>query len=368
MGLSVLLALLVWSHSHPPAIPLAALATATHPAPPLAPAIMPPPPAVVDPLQNACAALLAAKGGALSRQQLAELSRWLASLPPKEAAAAIRRFLDSKADAATGLGFKVGKDGKLVSAPTFRTFLLDQLARLDPTGAADEARQILADSTSADEWAVALRNLAQGDASAAGQALLAQKTAELLGNAAWQQNPSAGYLEAFDAAVYLGDRQLVPTLTSLVRQPDNPAVAHAAFLAMDRMVINQPATMLAALAADPGLMQGNENTRADFFARADMRDPAQKNIVESYLLNPQISAAEIADFTGIFPNANYMISQNLLTPAPTPSRADLTGRDAASLQAIQAWLGDPRFAHLQPHLQPALVRLQQFVQQENPGP
>lgn len=366
-GLVILLAIGFWHCWQPAANSTAPVSVSSSQDLPVNSASAPHAPTVIDPLQATYAKLLLAKGGALSRQQLAELSRWLASLPPKEAAAAIRRFLDSKANATTGLGFKVGKDGKLNSAPTLRTFLLDQLARVDPAGAADYSRQILADSTSPDEWAVALRNLAEGDSSAEGRALLAQKTADLLGNTAWQQNPSVGYLEAFDTAVYLGDTQMVPTLTGLVGQTENPAVAHAAFLAMDRMVINNPTTMLASLAADPTMMQGNENTRADYFARADVRDPQQMQIVENYLLNPQISAAEIGDFTAIFPNANYMISDNLLTPTQMPTRAFLTGRDAASLQAIQGWLADARFANIQSQLQLALVRLQQFVQQESQG-
>lgn len=97
---------------------------------------------------------------------------------PKEAAvSAIRQYLDSKADATTHLGFKVGGGGWLDEAPTLRTFLLDELARLDPAAAADYARVILGGMDSPDEWAVALRDLAAGDSSADGRALLEQKTA-----------------------------------------------------------------------------------------------------------------------------------------------------------------------------------------------
>src|SRR5208283_1745543 len=100
-----------------------------------------------------------------------------------------------------------------------------------------------------------------------GRGLLEQKTAQMLECAPWQQSPSVGYLEAFDVAVYLGSTDLLPTLSSLVRNQDNPAVAHASFLALDRLVINNPTMMLSALEAAPDLMQGREATRADFFAR-----------------------------------------------------------------------------------------------------
>ncbi|MGD0411249.1 MAG: hypothetical protein ABSC18_06060 [Verrucomicrobiota bacterium] len=289
-------------------------------------------------------------------------------MPKDKAVLAIRQFLDSKADAPTHLGFKVGGGGWLDDAPTLRIFWLDELARLDPAAAADYAKVILASMDSPDEWAVALRDLAAGDSSAEGRALLRQKTAQMLQYAPWQQNPSVGYLEAFDAAVYLGGTDLLPTLSDLVRQQDNPAVAHASFLALDRLVIANPAAELAALEAAPDLMQGREATRADYFARADVRDPRQRQVLEGYLLNPAISPSELQTFAGIYPNANYMISLNLLTPTPTPDHNSLVSRDAQSLAVAQQWLADPRFAGLGPVLQRIVSRLQVFVQPASQGP
>jgi hypothetical protein len=312
--------------------------------------------------------LRSASDAAIARQDLAGLRAELASMPKEAAVSAIRQYLDSKADATTHLGFKVGGGGWLDEAPTLRTFLLDELARLDPAAAADYARVILGGMDSPDEWAVALRDLAAGDSSADGRALLEQKTAQMLQYAPWQQNPSAGYLEAFDVAVYLGGTNLLPALSGLVRQQDNPALAHASYLAMDRLVINNPATELAALEAAPELMQGREATRADFFARADVGDPQQRQVLESYLLNPAIAQSELQTFAGVYPNANYMISLNLLTPTPTPGREALVSRDAQSLAVAQQWLADPRFAGLGPVLQRIVSRLQMFVQQASQGP
>ncbi len=316
-------------------------------------------------LQKAFRSLQTVPDAKTARELLAELRAVLSAMPKNEAVAAIKQFLDSKADAATQLGFKVAKNGLLDDAPTLRTFLLDELARLDPAAAADYSKVILASKDSPDEWAVALRNLADGDTSADGQALLRQKTSELLQYAPWQQNPSTGYLEAFDTAVYLGGTSLMPALTSLVKEQDNPAVAHASFLALDRLVINNPAATLTALLADPNSMQGREATRADYFARANVTDPQQLQVLQNYLLNPQITPAEIDTFAGIFPNANYMISPNLLTQSQTPDRNALVSRDAASLSVVQGWLGDPRFANLMPALQKIQTRLAGFVQQES---
>ena len=314
-------------------------------------------------LRAAAADLANASDAARRRQALALLRQSLASRPASEASAAIRRFLDSKADAATGQGFKIGAKGFLSEAPTLRTFLLDFFGQIDPVAAAEYARVILGIKDSPDEWAVALRNLATGDPSAEGRALLRQKAGEMLQYWPWQQNPSTGYLEAFDVAVYLGGTGLVPALTELVRMQDNPAVAHAAYLALDRLAIDEPAALLGALEADPSLMQGREQTRANYFARADVRDPQQRQVLESYLLDPRTSSQELQQFAGLFPNANYMVSQNLLTPTPTPDHAALTGRDAASLQAVQDWLADPRFANLQRPLQKVQQRLEDFARQ-----
>lgn len=298
-----------------------------------------------------------------ARQRLAELRAAFFAMPTNAASAAIRQFLDSKADAPTHLGFRLAATGWLDEAPTLRTFLLDELARIDPTAAADYSKIVLASMDSADEWAVALRNLAQGDSSPAGRGLLQQKANEMLRQEAWQQNPSVGFLEAFDVSVFLGGTNLMPALSDLVRRQDNSAVAHAAYLALDRLVINDPALTLGTLAAAPDLMQGRELTRANYFARADVRDPQQRQVLESYLLNPQIGPAELNTFAGIYPNANYMISRNLLTPSPTPDHASLVQRDAESLRVLQDWLADPRFAKVRPDLEKARARLDGFVRQ-----
>ena len=319
-------------------------------------------------LQEMFGSFKTVKDAKAARQSLAELRRALSAMPTAAAVAAIRQFLDSKEDASTHLGFKVAANGLLDEAPTLRTFLLDELARLDPAAAADYAKVVLANMDSPDEWAVALRNLALGNTSTEARALLLQKTEQMLQYAPWQQNPSTGFLEAFDVAVYLGGTDLMPALSSLVRQQDNPAVAHAAYLALDRLVISDATTTLNAMQADPDLMQGRELTRANYFARADVRDPQQRQVLESYLLDPRIGAAEIAAFAGVYPNANFMISPNLITQTQPPARAALTSRDAASLAVAQQWLADPRFANLGPELQNIIVRLQTFVQQANQGP
>lgn len=298
-----------------------------------------------------------------SQKILDGLRESFSKLPTEATVAILRDFLDGGADGPTQLEFAVGLDGLLTGAPTLRVFLLDQLARVDRAAAAAYARQILERMDSPDEWAVALRNLALGAASAEVRALLREKAGQMLKHEPWQRNPSVGYLEAFDVAVHLGGTGLVPTLAGLVQLKDNPAVAHAAHLALDRMVIQEPAATLNLLQAEPGLLAGRELARADLFARADVRNAPQRQAVENYLLSAQRSAAELNQFAGVFPNASFRISQNLLTRSLTPDFATLAARDAGALQAVNEWLADPRFAQLKPQLEKIRRRLENFVRQ-----
>lgn len=347
--------------TNPPAT--ATQAVSTSPAPTTS---VPVPAPAVSPIHQAFESARNAPDAQAKRGELETLRAKLHSMPANAAVAAIRQFLDSRTDAPTGQGFKVSGSGLLDEAPTWRTFLLDELARLDPAAAAEYARLVLESRDSSDEWALALRNLARGDTSDAGRALLEQKTRELLRHEPWQREPSVGFLEAFDVAVFVGGTDLLPALSELVRRQDNPAVAHASFLALDRLVINDTATLLAALQAAPDLMEGREQTRANYFARANVLDPEQRRVLESYLTDPRISAAELDAFAGVYPNANFMISHNLLTRPQTPDRAALVTRDAGALRVAEEWLADPRFARQRPVLEKITRRLQEFVRQANP--
>jgi hypothetical protein len=314
-------------------------------------------------LQRTQALLQTAQDMEEKRRQLAALRQILSSPKTNEVSEGIRNFLQSKADAATGQAFRVRDRGTLREAPTLRVFLLDYLGQIDPAGAAAYARTILTSFDSADEWAVALRNLASGDSGADARDLLQRKVSDLFAYDPWQKNPSVGYLEAFDVAVYLGGTKLLPQLSELIRKQDNPAIAHAAFLALDRLVIKDPSTLLVALLTEPDLMKGRELTRADYFARADVRDPQQRQVLEGYLADSRIGPAERDQFAGVFPNANFMISQNLLTTTATPDHSALSARDAESLRVVQEWINDPAFTALRPQLEKVKSRLEVFVRQ-----
>jgi len=316
-----------------------------------------------EPWRKCVASVKTATSPADRRAVLDDFRARLASMPPGAASRLIRDLLDSKEDLPTQLGFTVGADGLLTQAPSLRTFLLNELARLDPAAAAAYAEKILTTMNSADEWALALRSYALGNTTPQGRAFLEDKLRTMLTHEPWQTQPSAGFLEAFDVAVYVGGTNLLPVMTGLVRLKENQAVAHAAFLALDRLTISDPVAVLTQLQGEDASMAGREQTRANYFARADAGDARQRALLENYLLNPQLSAAELKTFAGLYPNANYMISYNLLTRTETPSHDELVRRDRDALNAVQGWLADARFEKLQPQLQTMSDRLTKFVKQ-----
>jgi hypothetical protein len=294
---------------------------------------------------------------------LTQLEGTLSRAARAEASSAILNFLYSKNDAATGNGFKVSRDGSLSEAPSLRIFLLDYLTRIDTDAAASYSRLLLSSKTNPDEWAVALRGTALGDSSQSGQEFLRQKTEEMVLDQTWQTNPSTGFLEAFDALVYSRDTTFTPNLADLVCAKDNRAVAHAAYLTLDRLVQSDPVAVLPQLIQNPETMRGREATRADFFARADPRDPQQQSLLEQYLLSPNVSWDEISRFAQVFPSANYIVSNNLLTRTTTPDGSSLAARDEKALEVVNGWLADARFAQVRGSLQTIQSRLAYFVSQ-----
>jgi hypothetical protein len=168
-------------------------------------------------------------------------------------------------------------------------------------------------------------------------------------------------------AVHVGGTELVPALASLLRRKDNQAVAYAAYLALDRLTLREPAQILAQLQADPSLLEGREQTRANYFARADVQDPKQRAILEQYLLDSGRSEEELKTFTGLYPNANFMVSQNLLTRSGAPTGTGLVQSDLAALTVLNEWLREPRFSVRYPQLEEIKRHLDRISSPTPPG-
>lgn len=260
-------------------------------------------------------------------------------------------------DFVTELDLELGTGQNIVGWPSWRTFLLDMLFQIDPAAAGDISTELLGTSESPDEWAVAMRNLGRLGGHAD---LLKVKAAELLQRKEWQKNPSAGYLESFDVIVHTRHTALAPALLDHCDSRDEKAVRHASYLTLDRLLLAAPEKVLPELARNASLHPQSGLMLSNMVARADVRDPVQKEAVEVYLLDPKRTAEELRGFASVFPNVNMAVSDNLLTRAATVEGADLADRDRASLAVVAAWLADARFARWREPLQQSYQRLTGF--------
>ena len=249
----------------------------------------------------------------------------LGGADPKVALAAIRGFLATGQDAATGLRFKVGEG---------------------TADAAEEARATLQANTSPDESAVAMRNLAWADPTGS-KGLLASSERAMLNNAAWRQSPTGGYLEAFDVAAYAGDASLLDQLAPLGTTPS--PVQRAALIAMERLSAMAPGEVVSYLNAHPDLLADRPLLRADYMGNVDLSDPAQLAQAESYLARTDVTDAEKNKFIERLAVPAGFSSDNLLTPSTIP----VSLPDHAKLvnQVAGQWLSSGKYPALQPALQ-----------------
>jgi hypothetical protein len=298
---------------------------------------------------------------------LAEIKQSLLELEPAETIEEIERLLESGLDRPTQLSFEIGSDQSLTAWPTLRTFILDLLIELDPEAASRISRGILTEPTTPDEWAIALRNIASVDTAAEDIGYLKLKTRQLIDVPAWRRKPTIGYLNAFDLLVHTADFDATPRLSRMIREPDHPAVTHAGFLTLDRLVLKDSTEMLDHLARDEELNRTRPEMVAQMFARADLRSEDQVRMLRGWLLDPERPPVQIEAFAGIFPNSNLMISNNLLTKQAIPLKAELDQREREALKVVERWQDEPEFQHLRPHLDSIVARLQSRNSLEHTG-
>lgn len=283
---------------------------------------------------------------------LRELKRILSEADPAAVIESILRFLASGGDARTGEGFVIGAGGSLAEAPTLRLFLLNQLGLLGrasaPREVAQNAREILSQPLSADEWAISMRNLAWTDPNAVG--FLSGKVTEMLAQEMWRKQPSTGFLEAFDVIVYAKALQAIPQLVELAEDRSAPA-GDAAAMTLDRLSRAAPLETMSYLNNNRSLLANLPFLRADYYAKADLRDAAQKQAVEIYLGREEVSVSEKQKFFAALQTPGTFVSDTLLTPAPTP--LDGPGRREAARQAAASWLRQGRY----PQFRQALLEL-----------
>lgn len=313
-------------------------------------------PPALSPLGGAIERLLGLlERRAASAADLAAFKAALLAADPTEAIAAIRGFLRTGRDAATGQEFIVASGGTLRGSPTLRVTLLDllgQIARKSRSDAASQiAREILAEKISADEWALALRNIAWTEPRP--EPFLADKMREMLRYEPWRTAPSAGMLEALDVIVFTKDATFLPDLAE-ARTAGNE-LAHAADIALDRLAEAAPLNVLTYLNTHPPLLSDRPFLRADYFAKADLSQPAQRAQIEIYLGRPDISPGEKTKLLkALTAPASFVGDSLVASPAPAD---DGTARRAGLAEATREWLSQSRF----PSLREPLLEVQQRI-------
>jgi hypothetical protein len=100
---------------------------------------------------------------------------------------------------------------------------------------------------------------------------------------------------------------------------------------------------------------------AQQFARADLRDETQREIVKSWLLDPTRSATELRSFAAVYPNNNRFVSNNLLTTETRQSGAEIADHDRQTLEILKSWADDPAFQPIADSLRTMTARLTGFV-------
>lgn len=296
------------------------------------------------------------------KRALDKLEEDLWSAPNAESILAIRQFLQKGSDATTGEGFKLGEKGILEESPTLRVFLLDQLGSLGLASGdrapAQVAREMLSSKTSADEWAVSLRNVTWFEPE--NRTFVGEKVREMLDYQPWIDSPSPGFLESFDGIVFAKDVSAVPKLANFSKLDESP-LQQATFVAMDRLSEASTLEVMNYLNANPTLFSERPMMRSDYFTAADLSNPAQLKAVEDYLSRPDVTQEAKAKLLGGLTMPGTFVSDNLFTDPPKPPTPEQDAARAATLQRVGSqWLQSGKFPNLN-------TELQTFIQDNSAG-
>jgi hypothetical protein len=277
------------------------------------------------------------------KKQLAALKdRWLEE-DPQVLAGIIGQLLRQGGDAPTGIPFETGPGGALRGWPTLRVFLLDTLAVTDPDLAGVIAREILATTTSAEEFAVALKPLLLGGPWQAPAGELEAHFTRLLENPEWQDK--TGLAEALDLSRIAASPGSTQVLARWVDR--SPPAKEAGVMALHETAANHPSLVIGLVAEDPQLFQDQPELRAGLLARAAASDPQQTERLGDYLKDPSVSLAEKQHFLGLFPLRSASTGFRLYGSPPAPyDAASVKADDKAALGIVNQWKADPAMSEL----------------------
>lgn len=271
-------------------------------------------------------------------------------------------YLDSGRDLQTGLRFKVGPNGKLSAAPTLRVQALDWLGEIDPHFAADYSRHIFETSTAPDEWALALRNYGRILEQPSEDAYFTKQVRALLNNKDWQSNPTRGFMEAFDSAVYSAAPDVIEDLLEVCFTSNHKGTVLAATMALDNIAGDDPLAVARIITQPNSLIEYTPTFRASLMSRLDPLNQEHTVVLENYFLNPAYSPEEMDVFIHSFPNHNDFASHYLLTRQAPRNLYAMAQKDLAALTLVQQWKADPAFANHVDSLLMMEERLGEFVQ------
>ena len=296
----------------------------------------------------------------LIRKQLEGLrERWLEEEDLYLVAQSIGQLLKTGEDAKTGLAFEVGPGG-LRGWSTMRIFLLDFLSIADPDLAVEIAREILASTSSAEEYAVALKPLLMEGPWRASDEELQAHFSRLLSTPEWQTRE--GLAEALDLA------RVAPssgTADVLARWVDgSPPAQQAGEMALHETAAKSPSLFVELITGDRTLFEDQPELRASLMARATVSDGTQATDVDDYLRDPSISREEKEQFLDLYPLRSATTGYRLYGQPPKPfDRSQVVADDRAALEAVNHWMLDPAMADLAPSMKSLQDRLQTWVKQ-----
>jgi hypothetical protein len=286
-------------------------------------------------------------------------NRWLEE-EPDVVAQTIGQLLRGGADAETGIPFETGPGRALRGWPTLRVFLLDVLSVTDPDLAMEIAREVLGNTASAEEFAVALKPLTLGGPWRASDEELAGYFSKMLDTPAWQN--SAGLAEALDLSRIASSPEVVETLAHWVDH--SPPALKAGSFALHETAAEHPALVSELISTDDTLFAEQPDLRASLMARTNVSDAAQASQVEAYLKNPAISQAEKQEFLSLFPLRSATTGYRLYGKPPSPFQKDhVQADDRVALGMVSAWKNDPALAGLAGDFATLEGRLQSWTRQ-----
>ncbi|GEM_PF-3235055 len=275
-------------------------------------------------------------------RQLMRLKEEMFSQPSSTASHQIRAFLASGQDLDLGMPFAVEEGGTLQIGDTLRVNLLDWLGQIDPVAAAEESQVIYQTKDSPEEWAVALRNTVWGgrlqDQEWEAREEVRVRIVEMLDHEPWRENPTAGYLESFDAVVYSRSREAVAVLMNYLH-PEQPDILAAA----SRRALNHLAEIDGLLLLDT--FQKNEwrnidpMERAWFYAKLADPGPEAQAVLKTYVQS--VSQVEAEEFLRLYPNFSRGYSHSLLTPFHTTRGATFAQLEQFSRTALAPLVQSP---------------------------